>query len=574
MIISFTTAVTVSAQGWSGHLFNDPRPPSKAESIPCPEGAARAPGARRTKCKCAFGYAGGLDWDDVQDNYVGECRPTDCPSHANPGEYAGTCQCESPFKGILQWVSHPRPHYSGDCLEVPCPQFSHSIAAIEEVEFVFGGHEVTMEANSSSEIFHTAAEMLMLNSQGQKTKVTPVREPRCACDDGYVGGYIWDYGSRQWAGGCMQEHPCPVGQRGAHPASWVTPPWKLKHSAQDSSRISPKQDGACHPASCPSHAKYDISSGLCMCFGDYGGTLQWNITAESYQGRCTPSWSCPQNSVHRLLPISTVRYRLGCVCKDGYYGGRTTWGPGGHSRRWHGTCHRVPCPRGSMRQTRGPCACPGGQQGVAWSRFYHQYRGVCTDKTTTTTTVSTTSSTTSAPARTASTRVPEGASGQQHHASGQQHRASGQQHQTSTVKPSDRHSTSIRPTKTPDVVTEEESLVGHGMYVMAAFVLVAGIVVHCQGDKADAPNDNEKNYGDAHGDELRPLRDDSSDAGSTDRSSPSRKGSAAFGSGGKVASSSGLESKQAVQRANSRVSFAASEESSVSASGSLTSNVV
>lgn len=365
----------------------------------------------------------------------------------------------------------------------------------------------------------------------------------------------------------MQEHPCPVGQRGAHPASWVTPPWKLEDTARSSTRMSPKQVGACHPAPCPSHAKYNVSSGLCMCFGDYGGTLQWNVTTESYQGRCTPTWSCPQNSVHRLLPISTVRYRLGCVCKDGYYGGRTTWGPGGRSRRWHGMCHRVPCPTGSVRQTRGPCACPSGQRGVAWSRFYHQYRGLCANKTIITTTTSTTSTTASAPARNSTTRVPKGASGPQHHANGQNSR-------TSTVKPSDRQSTSVRSTTTPDVVTKEEASIAYGMYVVAAFVFVAGLVVHFQGDKADVSNDNEKSYGDAHGDELRPLRDDSSDAGSTDRSSPSRAGSAAFGAV-KVASSTGLETKQAVPRANSRVSFAASEESSVSASGSsLTSNVV
>ena len=53
---------------------------------------------------------------------------------------------------------------------------------------------------------------------------------RCECNDGYVGGYMWDYGLRNFVGGCVAERPCPAGKLGAYPSKNVRRPWSLSVS--------------------------------------------------------------------------------------------------------------------------------------------------------------------------------------------------------------------------------------------------------------------------------------------------------------------------------------------------------
>merc|ERR1719265_296710 len=108
---------------------------------------------------------------------------------------------------------------------------------------------MTMEEDTPTEIFSSAAEVFVLKSMGWKPQIVVEREPRCGCDDGYSGGYMWDFGSRRYMGGCMNQHPCPAGQRGAHPADWIVKPWNLRHGLH-SPRATPRYNGSCHPAPC------------------------------------------------------------------------------------------------------------------------------------------------------------------------------------------------------------------------------------------------------------------------------------------------------------------------------------
>merc|ERR1712224_1186966 len=131
---------------------------------------------------------------------------------------------------------------------------------------------------------------------------------------------MWDYTTRKFRGGCLPQHPCPAGQRGSHPASWVDKPWRLKKGL-NSSRLQPKLVGACEFAPCPAHSIVNASSGLCECSGSYIGVLRWNMSTEAYEGQCKPTFDCPAHATHRVVPISTTQHRLGCVCIDGYRGG-------------------------------------------------------------------------------------------------------------------------------------------------------------------------------------------------------------------------------------------------------------
>jgi len=189
------------------------------------------------------------------------------------------------------------------------------------------GHELSMEENDQG-MLKSTLELLYFKAIHWSPTILVENEPRCACNDGYSGGYMWDFGSRTFFGGCMSDHPCPAGQTGAHPASWITPPWKLKRGIQ-SNRSKPREVGECRPASCPAHASLDSSTGQCKCSRNFPGTLRWNLTAEVYEGRCKAKFPCPGNAVHREFPISTTRSRLGCACKDGFLG---SWGAKGHSR--------------------------------------------------------------------------------------------------------------------------------------------------------------------------------------------------------------------------------------------------
>lgn len=310
---------------------------------------------------------------------------------------------------------------------------------------------------------------------------------------------MWKYETHAFEGGCMQEHPCPAGQRGSHPAPWVTRPWKLRHGLK-SKKAYPKEVGACKLAPCPAHAYFNLSTSLCTCGGDYHGALEWNLTAEAYDGRCIPNWRCPRKAVHRLLPKwrvpaskggSTMNYQLGCACKDGYRGGHTTWGSNG--RRWHGSCHRVQCPHGTSLLQGGLCSCPYGQAGVRWSRKYSTYIGHCYLSGHTTTSTSTTHTTTTLNFTTSSdfgtTNAPEEAQ------AGGKPLGSGRSSTTAETRTNAQHliSTTAKSLAAPNKiirsktgqskkheVTQTELIIGEGMYVAAAIALVIGISISCR----------------------------------------------------------------------------------------------
>lgn len=329
-------------------------------------------------------------------------------------------------------------------------------------------------------------------------------EPRCACDGGYSGGYMWDYGSRSFSGGCVADHPCPAGQTGAHPASWVTPPWKLKHGIH-SSRVKPRQVGDCRPARCPPHASLDPSTGQCKCSRNFPGALRWNLTAEVYKGRCKAKFPCPGNAVHREIPITTTRSRLGCACKDGFLG---SWGAKGKSRPI--SCRRATCPEGASWHREQLCKCREGQEGVLrWSRTQNKYDGHC--RRTTILTTTTTISTVSATHRAEGAEDSDEPNLTSHQGLKRNPEQSVMPPKMLTTQERFLPSTTTAPhsTTTQDKVTPTELYVGYCEYILAGFLSVIGIIKTIAiNSKGARQQDTEK--------EL--LHEDSSEEASSPRS--------------------------------------------------------
>lgn len=534
--LSVTIAITrVSGQGWTDHLFASNAPTPRKEVVPCPEGAAREPGNMHAWCKCDFGHGGDLEWDPSEGKYFGECERTPCPEHAKAGEYAGSCECEAPYAGKLQWVAAPHHQFVGECSRVHCPDFSHEISSVEEVEVSLpDGHELEMEENAPG-MLHSTLEFLYLKSIHWTPVIKVENEPRCECDAGYVGGYMWDYGPAKFAGGCLPVHPCPAGQSGASPATWIKPPWKREEGVF-SSRLHPKHVGACRPAPCPAHAELDPSIGRCRCGHNFPGILQWNLTAEAYDGRCKAKFRCPANAVHRELPVSTTRYRLGCVCKDGFRG---TWRRT-KGRPWQDSCRRVDCPKGASWKLDHTCTCSHGHEGVRWSRRYSKYMGHCIasqnpqDITTTTlTTITTTSSNTlaaiSATQRSKGAKADDDAddseTSKSHERSSPTPKMSTSRKflpststapapvftAASTSKSSSQAGKGKEEKKEKDVVTEVERYVGYGQYGFAAIMAVVGAIKTCKSEAS--PNETKQ-----HDQKKGVVEDDGSEQASSPRS--------------------------------------------------------
>lgn len=338
---------------------------------------------------------------------------------------------------------------------------------------------------------------------------------------------MWDYGPAKFAGGCLPVHPCPAGQSGASPATWVKPPWK-RQGGVFSSRLHPKQVGECRPAPCPAHAEHDPSIGRCRCSHNFPGALQWNLTAEAYEGRCKAKFRCPENAVHRELPISTTRYRLGCACKDGFRG---TWRKT-KGRPWQDSCRRVDCPKGTSWSLDYPCTCPHGHEGIRWSRRYSKYMGHCIasqntrDITTTTLTTITTTSSSTLAAMSATQRSKGAKADDESSKSHQQISPTPQASSTSekflpststapapalTAASTSPSSSKGRGKKEKDVVTGTERYVGYGELGFAAVMAVVGAIKACkQGASTNETKQDDQKKG--------LVEDDSSEEASSPRS--------------------------------------------------------